>query len=74
MGNGKSIRFWEDCWCGETNLATQYWGLYSIVVDQHATIDEVWDGGNLKINFRRCFSSSMMIDWNNLFEEIKTLV
>jgi hypothetical protein len=28
VGNGKSIKFWEDIWFGISRLATQFWDLY----------------------------------------------
>ena len=31
VGNGKSIRFWEDIWHGNAPLATQFWDLYFLV-------------------------------------------
>lgn len=34
LGNGKSIRFWEDCWFGASTLVVQYWGIYSICREQ----------------------------------------
>ena len=33
IGDGKSIRFWEDCWFGNCSLASQFWNLY-IIADQ----------------------------------------
>lgn len=30
VGNGKSIRFWEDMWFGSSNLAIQYWDIYYV--------------------------------------------
>ena len=43
-------------------------------MDQQATIEEAWDGTTLKINFRRCFSPDMMLEWNSLFEDIKNVI
>jgi hypothetical protein len=28
IGNGRSVRFWEDIWFGNSNLATQFWDIY----------------------------------------------
>ncbi|RCV38391.1 hypothetical protein SETIT_8G138400v2 [Setaria italica] len=30
IGNGKSIRFWEDHWFENNSLAIQFWELYTI--------------------------------------------
>jgi hypothetical protein len=31
VGNGKKVRFWKDVWLGSSNLAIQYWEIYSTV-------------------------------------------
>jgi hypothetical protein len=31
VGDGTSVRFWEDIWLGDTSLANQYPSLYNIV-------------------------------------------
>jgi hypothetical protein len=28
VGNGRSIKFWEDIWLGNSPLATQFWDIY----------------------------------------------
>ena len=33
VGDGKMIRFWEDHWFGNSNLATQFWPLYVLSVN-----------------------------------------
>jgi hypothetical protein len=30
VGNGRSIKFWEDIWFGNSPLATQFWDLYFV--------------------------------------------
>jgi hypothetical protein len=52
VGDGVSIRFWEDVWLGNTSLAIQYWELYCIVNEQNKTIAELWDGNDLRCTFR----------------------
>jgi hypothetical protein len=66
VGDGNKIRFWEDHWVGNTNLAIMYWPLYVICERQGKTINEVWDGENLKLTFRRNVSSSTMDLWWHL--------
>mgnify|MGYP001024156281 FL=1 len=73
MGNGKSVRFWEDRWTGNATLATSCWELYNIANTTNVSISEVWDGVTLKINFRRCFSPDMLTAWNELFCVVKDL-
>ena len=41
IGNGESIRFWEDVWLGETTLAHQYPSLYNIVRTKHVRVAHV---------------------------------
>lgn len=73
VGNGNSVRFWEDQWIGHTTLDTQYWDLYTVANDHNISITEVWDGTNLKITFRRCFTQKMLADWNDLFSRISNV-
>ncbi|XP_073355154.1 uncharacterized protein [Aegilops tauschii subsp. strangulata] len=73
VGNGKSVRFWEDRWTGNATLATSCWELYNIANTTNVSISEVWDGVTLKINFRRCFSPDMLTAWNELFCVVKDL-
>jgi len=48
VGNGKRVRFWEDQWFGNSSLDVQFWNLYVINNEQGATINQIWDGTNLK--------------------------
>jgi hypothetical protein len=41
VGNGKSIKFWEDIWFGNSTLATQFWDLYFVSNQQNKTIFEI---------------------------------
>lgn len=53
VGNGRSIKFWEDNWLGTSSLAIQFWDLYEIVNEKGDTIVNLWDGENLMCTFRR---------------------
>jgi hypothetical protein len=53
VGDGKKVRFWDDCWFDSCSLAIQFWSVYSIVNEQEKSINEMWDGENLKLTFRR---------------------
>jgi hypothetical protein len=66
VGNGKSIKFWEDIWFGNSPLATQFWDLYFVSNQQNKTIFEIWDGHEIRGNFRRTFTEDMMIQWYEL--------
>ena len=53
IGNGNSVRFWEDQWFGNSSLSVQFWELYVLAEQKNMTIAELWDGETLKISFRR---------------------
>jgi hypothetical protein len=38
LGNGKSVRFWEDTWLGDSPLANQYPSLFNIVQRKNVTV------------------------------------
>jgi len=58
-------RFWEDQWFGNTSLAIIYWPLY-VINEQHGKfIQEVWDGEELKLSFRRNVSESLSLFGKN---------
>ena len=62
---GKKNRFWEDQWFGNTSLAIIYWPLYVINEQQGKSIQEVWDGEELKLSFRRNVSESLSLFGKN---------
>lgn len=66
VGDGKSIRFWEDHWFGSSSLAIQYWELYVIAEQKNVSIAEVWDGSELRISFRRRVTPRLMHMWLEL--------
>jgi hypothetical protein len=39
VGDGKSVRFWEDQWFGSCSFAIQYWDLYVIVNEKGAQLE-----------------------------------
>jgi hypothetical protein len=62
-GNGRKIRFWEDCWFGTSPLSIQFWEIYCVCNETCQTISEVWDGHDLKLTFRRNLSNELMEQW-----------
>lgn len=42
IGDGKSVRFWEDWWFGNCSLATQFWGLYIIANQKNMCVADLW--------------------------------
>jgi hypothetical protein len=67
IGNGKKVLFWEDQWFDTCSFAIQLWKVYVIVNEQGRTVDEVWDGVNLKFTFRRTVNREVV----DLWEEVK---
>ena len=66
VGNGKTIRFWEDIWFGNSPLSVQFWEIYVISNQQTKTISELWDGVELRCDFRRTFNEEMMAKWGEI--------
>lgn len=52
VGNGQSIRLWEDHWFGNSSLAIQFWEIYFICNQQSARLCDVWDGPTIRLSFR----------------------
>jgi hypothetical protein len=68
VGNGKSVRFWEDQWFESCSLAIQYWDLYVIVNEKGYTIRDACDGLNLKFTFRMTVNCRGMRLWQELLQ------
>jgi hypothetical protein len=66
IGDGRSVRFWEDRWFGNCSLATQFWDLYIIADQKNVSIAEIWNGVELQISFRRGVTQRGMEDWLTL--------
>jgi hypothetical protein len=66
IGNGKKVCFWEDQWFGTCSLAIQFWKIYVIVKEHGRTVDEAWDGVNLKFTFRRTVDRELWESWEEL--------
>jgi hypothetical protein len=73
VGNGRSIKFWEDHWFGSCSLAIQYWELYFLVNEQNRSIADLWDGSSLKVTFRRCFDHNLMLQWFEIQQIAQTI-
>jgi hypothetical protein len=69
----KKVHFWEDHWFGTCSLAIQYWNVYILANEQNISVDDVWDGVQLKIFFRRCFSHELMLKWYEIAQIAKTI-
>jgi hypothetical protein len=67
IGNVRIVKFWEEIWFGNTNLATRFGDIYFVSDQQSKTIVELWDETTLRYNFRRTFSDEMMSQWHRAF-------
>lgn len=74
VGNDRKIRFWEDIWFGNSPLTSQFWDLYIVPNQQTKTIADLWDGTQLKCDFRRTFSDDMMVQWFDLQNIARSVV
>lgn len=57
---------------GSSSLAIQFWPLYRIVNVKGKTLDELWDGVNLKCIFRRSVSKDLYRSWLDIVELVST--
>jgi hypothetical protein len=74
IGNGRTARFWEDTWFGNAPLSTQYWDIYFVVNQQMKPVADLWDGQQLKCDFRRTFTPQMMEMWLEIVEIAQTII
>lgn len=53
IGNGLSIKFWEDCWLGEESLKVKFRRLFRASAQKNSVIGEIgeWVGGEWKWKF-----------------------
>jgi hypothetical protein len=73
IGNGRSVKFWEDHWFGSCSLAIQFWDLYVIVNEQNVSIADAWDGIQLKLTFRRSVDQQLMNRWYDLLSVAESI-
>jgi hypothetical protein len=73
LGDGNSIRFWEDIWLGDTSLAHQYPSLYNIVQYKNVTVANVLSYAPLNISFRQVLNGNKWMDWSHLCRRLMTI-
>jgi hypothetical protein len=44
-----------------------------LVNEQNLSVADAWDGNQLKISFRRCFSHELMLKWHEIVQIGKTI-
>jgi hypothetical protein len=70
LGNGSSIRFWEDKWLGDRPLAVQYPSLYNIVRHKDQMVAHTFATILLNIEFRRSLIGSRWDCWLHLLHRL----
>jgi hypothetical protein len=53
VGDGQSVRFWEDVWLGDTPLSHQYPALYNIIQHKNVLVSTVLETQPINLTFRR---------------------
>jgi exonuclease III len=74
IGNGESVRFWEDIWIGNASLASQYPSLYNIVNRKHVTVAHVLGQTPINISFRRSLTGNKWTAWLHLCQRLMMVV
>jgi hypothetical protein len=70
IGNGATVRFWEDVWMGDLPLAQQYSFLYNIVQHKSVSVSTVLAHTPINISFRRGLNDHKWSQWLHLCERL----
>ena len=66
IGNGKTMRFWEDSWLGSSPLKDQYPLLYNIVHHKDVSVQHVLHNmPPMNMSFRRLLSGNKWELWSH---------
>ncbi|XP_060216840.1 uncharacterized protein LOC132644271 [Lycium barbarum] len=84
VGNGLKVSFWDDKWIGHEPLKQLYPDLYTLCLQQQATVAELWTGQGWNLHLRRHLNDwemeriaafySTVDQFNNLTGERDTMV
>ena len=67
LGDGMTVRFWEDIWLGDTSLQVQYPSLYNITNRKNVSVHDVLSNAPpLNMSFRRALLGDTWAAWSNL--------
>ena len=67
LGDGKTIRFWEDTWLGDQLLQAQYPSLYNITNRKNISVHDILLAAPpLNISFRRSLTRANWAAWSNM--------
>jgi hypothetical protein len=70
IGNGLTVRFWEDVWLGDTSLAQLFPSLYNIVQRKNVLVANVLANTPLNIDFRRVLTGNKWNNWLHLCQRL----
>jgi hypothetical protein len=73
LGNGTSVRFWEDVWLGGTPLSHQYPALYNITQHKNVLVSTVFATEPINISFRRGLNDNKWVQWLHLCQRLITI-
>jgi hypothetical protein len=73
VGNGMTVRFWEDVWLADAPLCQQYPALYNIVQHKNVLVSTVMAHTPLNITFRRGLSDNNWLQWLNLCQQLMAI-
>jgi hypothetical protein len=70
LGDGSSVRFWEDKWLDSLSFADRYPNLYNIVQRKHVLVADVLSQVPLNISFRRALTGIKWTEWIHLCQRL----
>jgi hypothetical protein len=70
LGDGSSIRLWEDTWLGVSPLATKYPSLYNVPRHKDQTVAHTFASVPLNIEFRRSLVGARWNRWLHLLHRL----
>jgi hypothetical protein len=73
VGDGNSVRFWEDVWLGDTPLSHQYPALYNIIMHKNVLVSTVLATQPINITFRRGLNDNKWLQWLQLCQRLITI-
>jgi hypothetical protein len=73
VGNGSTVRFWEDIWLVSMPLAQQYPSLYHIVQHKNVLVSTVFAQIHLNICSRRVLNDHKWNEWLYLCQRLTTV-
>ena len=60
VGNGQTVKFWKDRWCGAAPFRVSFPTLFSLAISKDAWVKDVWSstegGGSWSLHFSRSFN------------------